>query len=98
MFKLFQWLLGELVEVWDTIVANLRGLGDAAIEEVLDYVASAFPSLTGISSSTSTLLGQMDYFVAINEALVAGAAYMALYAFVVTYKMVKSWIPLVSGG
>lgn len=93
---MFDWLLSHLIAWFYSFFGVIRALGESAIDTILTQVATHFPDSAGAMSSISTTLAQINFFCPLSETVTMSGAFLGLWAVVVAYKLVKSWIPTVS--
>lgn len=91
------WLLSGLKELLLTLLAVLREMGELVLQQVLSAAQAFFPDVSGEIGDQSTLLGQINHFFPLTETVGYLVALFGLWLLVLAYRLVKSWIPTVSG-
>jgi len=91
MSSLFQGLVQWIRGVFEWIASS----GDTLIVWVLNNGAGYFPAVNW--SSYQTVLDEANYLFPVSEIVTFSVALAALWCVVAGYRLVKSWIPTVSG-
>lgn len=93
---MFKWAADAARWLVLTFVWAMKSLGAVIVSGVLASVSGLFPSLN--VSGVQTFLANANYFFPLQEvvgmASLAGVLWVAVWA----YRVVKSWVPTVSGG
>lgn len=84
-------LLSVVKYVWDAI----RSVGDSLINYLCSALASAFPTVNW--TPFNGMLANINSFFPLAELITYSLTLLSVYLLVVLYRMVKSWIPTVSG-
>jgi hypothetical protein len=95
MKDLFGWLLEGLRLLLVEFLTHLQSIGRAVIETVVVAVVPLIPGLD--LSSVQTVLAQMDYIVPLSETVAFGTAWSGVYISLIVYRVIKSWVPTLSG-
>jgi hypothetical protein len=95
-----EWIMGKLVEVFFYCLNNvwhfITALGDENMSLLSDAIALVVPSWD--ASQILEYLTAANYYVPLEEALGLGEAVLAAWLLVLSYRVLKSWLPFVSGG
>lgn len=91
------WLLAGAKKLLTTLFAAVKTVGDAIIAGLLSGIGALLPNAGAQLASVGTLLGQINHFFPLSETVALAATLGALWVLVWGYKVVKSWIPTVSG-
>jgi len=97
--KWIEYLVGKLVDglvyVIQLLVDELRAFGDALIGGLVDLLASVVPAVD--APTINGWLNAGNYFLPISEGAAILVGLFGLWVAVWVYRLVKSWIPTVSG-
>lgn len=85
-------LIAALVQVWEWVTQSIT-----QVIGIFDQVV--FPSITTAAAPGDVLavMSTANTFLPLQELFSFLVAYMALYAAVMTYRLIKSWIPGLNG-
>lgn len=96
MMNFFLVLKDYISEYFYYLVDLLRGLGDGLLVELFSACETFLPGDIDWSSVQSTI-DQANWFFPVSETLTLAISYGGLWGLVFCYRLIKSWIPTVSG-
>jgi hypothetical protein len=94
--ELAVWLGGWLVKVVMWFLGLMSGLGETMLEGIRTGLASVVPA--SYLNALDGYLAGINYFFPLTELMGMLGALFALWVVCLLYRLVKSWIPTVSGG
>src|ERR1700731_3699678 len=88
------------------VVVLIAGLAYTAMADTVGAINSALNAVQGMgsgpslgsTSGISTFLATTNTFCPLDEAFAYGSAYLVLVCGIGLYRVIKSWIPTLSGG
>ena len=89
--ELLHTVAGKIVDWFFDLILGSRVVGEEWLASLQDAVASAFPSLAGVVNSP--LIAKINYFFPLSEAVSMMIVYLSLWGLVLTYRIIKSWVP-----
>jgi hypothetical protein len=95
MNKLFEWIFDVIKKLLSWFLEKVAELGDLILKGALEFVNIFLP--VEYVQYFADFLGKADYFVPLREMAAFGTAIFAAWAAMTTYRLIKSWIPSVSG-
>jgi len=93
---MISWLVTQLLYILHTFTDSVRWFGGVVWSGALGVLAGLFPTVDW--ASWTATLGKVNTVFPLSELVAMGAVCGAVWSFVLVYKVIKSWIPTVSGG
>lgn len=91
---IFDWLYDAIKGLLSWFLEQIYNLGATLLSGILNGIDSINPTM---SDSMSKLLAYVDYFFPLREAVGFASILFTAWVMVMLYRIVKSWIPTVSG-
>lgn len=95
MKNLFQWIFDALKKLLIWFFEQIQEFGGSILKGVLKFAELVLP--VEYVQYFADFLGKADYFVPLREMAAFGTAIFAVWLALAVYRLVKSWIPTVSG-
>lgn len=89
------WLVGQVTGWFQGMFASLRAMGDSELASIVGALKTAIPSSTAVWDNALEWIPIANHYFPLSESIALLSAYGGLWATVVGYRLVKSWIPFV---
>lgn len=88
---IFEFFISTIKSIWD----GVRSAGETVLSSAFDVLAAEFPTLSW--GTYQWYFDMVNSFVPVEEWLGFRLTYFTLWAALLSYKAIKSWLPGVSG-
>jgi len=92
---MFAWLVNQIKSLILTLWNSIAGWGLAIVSTVLESLDSLIPGIN--TESVQGVLANINYIFPLYETVSMASVLFTLWGTVLIYRIIKSWVPTVSG-